>query len=514
MTRSSFFLYAFGLLALAFLTRVHALWIPVLDIDETQFIGFAQVLLDGGLPYLDSTDTKPPMIYWVVAAILKFFGRNNLLAVHIATIVWVWITSLAIYGLAAQLFNRKSASYAGLFYILFTAGFETKFISTSITQFMNLPLVLGTLFFSRGCVTPGNLKRGLLMTLAGLLTAVAFNFKYQGGIQLPILMVGLFLMSVEGGLPDRGHLTLDLVGLVAGFILGTALIWGPLYLSGVWPHFVEWSLIGSVTYIRDGRHSWMLSFVSQTGWFILSMLPLVLLAGRGVRTTANSGERRKIFFVLLWLVATFIPVSVGGRFYGHYFLQLLPPLVILAATGVVTLNLQPKIRLLLVTMVLLFVIVPMSLRFFYPQMMRLRGEETFEVHQKVGVVLKTMAATHAKPASLFIWGFATPIYTFSDLPSSSRFLWTDFLSGRSSGPRPTEAEIDEMVKKGSPKAWGAFWEDMEKRPPRFFVDTSPAAIHDYEFFPVSRYPKLQSWLDRNFTFCREVDHVRIYCKKE
>jgi len=32
-----------------------------------------------------------------------------------------------------------------------------------------------------------------------------------------------------------------------------------------------------------------------------------------------------------WLVASFVAVSMGGRFYPHYFIQLLPPLTIMAA---------------------------------------------------------------------------------------------------------------------------------------------------------------------------------------
>ena len=301
---------------------------------------------------------------------------------------------------------------------------------------------------------------------------------------------------------------------MAGFVFGLALVWWPL--AGVWDEFVFWSLKGSFNYIRDGRHSWVMSCANQTGAFVFSMLPLVLLAGRAIRTTTRSGERRRLIFVFLWLMATLIPVSVGGRFYGHYFLQLMPPLVILAsaglAAGLQSLMLKGKAALLTAALALLFVMVPMGLRFYYPEMIRLRGEETFEVHQRVGEALKEMAGKEGNPTHLFVWGFATPIYTFSGLSPSSRFLWTDVLSGRTAGPPPSPAEVDEMVGKGSRRAWAAFWEDMAKRPPTYFVDTSPASIHDYEFFPISRYPMLKGWLDANYERCGEVDKVVIYCR--
>jgi hypothetical protein len=37
----------------------------------------------------------------------------------------------------------------------------------------------------------------------------------------------------------------------------------------------------------------------------------------------------------VWLFASFLGVSPGGRFFGHYFNQILPPLALLAAWGAV-----------------------------------------------------------------------------------------------------------------------------------------------------------------------------------
>ncbi|MFH1830363.1 MAG: hypothetical protein ABH871_06270 [Pseudomonadota bacterium] len=72
-------IYAFIVLAVIFILRLPAFWTPILDVDESQFAGFADWLLAGGKPYISSLDTKPLGIYWFYAAIFGVFGRNNMI---------------------------------------------------------------------------------------------------------------------------------------------------------------------------------------------------------------------------------------------------------------------------------------------------------------------------------------------------------------------------------------------------------------------------------------------------
>ena len=76
--KESLFLYAhsrrfwFFIFLLTVFLRVAALYTPFLDIDEAQFAGFSHVLMDGGLPYRDSLDTKSLGIYFFLLGV--FFG--------------------------------------------------------------------------------------------------------------------------------------------------------------------------------------------------------------------------------------------------------------------------------------------------------------------------------------------------------------------------------------------------------------------------------------------------------
>lgn len=55
-----------------------------------------------------------------------------------------------------------------------------------------------------------------------------------------------------------------------------------------------------------------------------------------------------------------------------------------------------------------------------------------------------------------------------------------------------------------------FFEDLEKNKPVYFVDTTPAALHDYEHYPIRNYPKLEKYLNEKFVFEAEVSGAAVY----
>lgn len=518
--------YACLIVGLTFVLRLPALFIPILDIDESQFAGFASVWLDGGLPYQASVDTKPPLIYVFFASVFKIFGKNNLIAVHAVTIVWIALTALAVGALAKQLSTSASIGrYAALFYTLSSAGFAPKFISTSITQLMNLPMVLALVFVVIACSRNNDestlassharwLRLGYFL-LSGLSTALAFNFKYQGGISWPasILLTStlMFMYSPSVKKALRSSAIASSI-ITLGFIAGVALIWGRLYAIGVWPDFVLWSLKGSAQYIESSASSFWQTLFTRGGLFIVSMTPLVFLTGRTLKkNTLDPNTKKPVIYILITLfLLNLIPVCMGGRFYAHYFLQLLPTLSILAAFAVPTLT--ARAQTIAIVLCCLFFIPPAAVRFFYTPLMAHFGEETFDTHKRVADALRFHQSTHhLADASLFVWGFATPIYTYSELKPASRFLWADLLAGRSPGPRESQDAQATHSHQGLPQAWTAFWEDVKTHPPTYFVDTAPANLHHYGAYPISDYPELMTFIDTHYRRCMTVESVDVYC---
>ncbi|EKD42777.1 MAG: hypothetical protein ACD_73C00024G0003, partial [uncultured bacterium] len=185
-----FFILLLFILNLAL--RFPSLKYVFLDVDESQFAGFAHVLMGGGLPYRDSLDTKPLLIYYFFAAIFSLFGRTNMMAVHFVSILISFFVALILWDAGRRSTNETTGRWAALLWVVFSTCYFPKFIGTSITSVMILPLCLAVWMIIKDEITKGE-REVRPYIWAGLFIGIAFLFKYQGGIQLVI--IGLFLLT-------------------------------------------------------------------------------------------------------------------------------------------------------------------------------------------------------------------------------------------------------------------------------------------------------------------------------
>ena len=50
--------------------------------------------------------------------------------------------------------------------------------------------------------------------------------------------------------------------------------------------------------------------------------------------------------------------------------------------------------------------------------------------------------------------------------------------------------------------------------PTFILDTAPAAISMWEYFPLADYPMLHRYVARNYDRIGDVDRIRIYQRRD
>jgi 4-amino-4-deoxy-L-arabinose transferase-like glycosyltransferase len=524
----------FILFILNALLRVASFYTPILDVDETQFAGFAQVLMDGGLPYLNSLDTKPLGVYLFYQFCFTLFGEYNMFAVHAMTALLQFCTAYLLY-LCFNLQDEKSTGkWAALFYVVFSTTFFPKYIATSINSVMVVFLALSFYFFLKA------LKQKTVWhyALAGFAVGAAFLFKYTAGIQWALY---LFILAFPLGLFWQNLQRM----LIVSFAFALPFILHGLYLYnlGVWDDFALWSLLGSGKYITQGGEtiSFWQSFVLRFGAYVAATVLLWVLAGKTVwalrchpgpsdchpreggdpgRKFKNwipafagmtQGKQEKCF--LWWFLFSLVPVFVGGRFYGHYFIHLLPSLCCLAAVGVSAYAVNCKKWLKVLTLV--GIILPATLfwilRFNHASFLEKFPDDDIYVQEQVGLHLKEISHPDEK---IFVWGFATGIYFHSKLKPMSRFLWSDLLTGRTPGPAYARVDQDKEGSYSNPEAWQAFWQDVRQKAPDYFIDTSAANIHDYGRFPVQNYPRLAAYLQQNYDKIEAVQGVLIYRLKK
>lgn len=516
-----------GMLALTFLLRLSALWTPIIDVDESQFAGFANMILSGGTPYVDSVDTKPLGIYWFFAAIFSVFGRNNMLAVHIITILWTAAIAFYCWRIARLLYSERAGILAALFFTIFSTTYIPKIISTSIVAIMMLPLTISIWHLVRW--DDEGKERDLF--LAGIFFGVGLLFKYQAGI-MAIVMALYFLLfrplylrhSLKPAKKRALLVYLACGAAVMGFFL--------LYVRtiGAWEDFIFFSFKGGLAYLSAGSDTtnFLQKLVFRGGTFVLCTFLVWYFGMRecgslikhifvSLDHTKRQCEEYLIFF---WFALSLIPVAAGGRFFGHYFLQLMPPLVILAARQAdfflsrVETDTTWVRRRFAYNLFLIGLLIPPMLgvgtRLSAPLIYKALGDDHADLYRPIAAYVKEHTESHEK---IFVWGFATPIYFFADRNGSSRFLWCDWLTGRIAGSPTVRDEFFDTSQYATRGSWDMLFADLEKNKPTYFIDTSPGNYHDYKKYPLERFPDLLSYVHTYFDFETTVADAHLYRRK-
>ncbi len=108
--------------------------------------------------------------------------------------------------------------------------------------------------------------------------------------------------------------------------------------------------------------------------------------------------------------------------------------------------------------------------------------------------------THTTIADhIFVWGHMPEIYWASDRRPASRFITSGFLVG-DWGSRPPG---DTSTNVPTPGALEQLMDDLRAHPPRYVLDTTPAAFRGSQFTPMSKYPELQHYVDARLRVHRD-----------
>ena len=101
------------LLALTFVLRLPAFFVPVFNSDETFLATQAHVISDGGELYEDAIDRKPPLVPYVYAATFAFFGTTALWSVRVVAMLAVALTALLLAIEARRRYGARGGWIAG-----------------------------------------------------------------------------------------------------------------------------------------------------------------------------------------------------------------------------------------------------------------------------------------------------------------------------------------------------------------------------------------------------------------
>ncbi len=463
------------LLLLAVTTRLPAFFVDVFNSDETFLATQAEVIRDGGELYEDTTDRKPPLVPYVYAVAFSLFGSTGLWTVRVFAMLAVVLTALLLAAEARRRWGERAGWFAGILFVLASVAFAPQDGQAANFEIFMLPAMVASIMLARRR-RPG---------AAGVAAAVATLAKQTGALTLlPLAYLVYKTRRTEG-----------LGRLLTGFtlpIVATALIFGP-------GEFFYWTLLGNGSYVGMDTLSAtvLMMFAVMTMAWALCNLPIVWRlpqAWRERATVADDGGND--IDLWLWLASAAVSVAIGLRFFGHYYLQLLPPACLLTAGALTRGKSIVATRTIAVAAI---AAVGFSLVAFFIQ--------PFKEAAQYQTVCHYLEANSGPGDRALVWGSVPEIYWCSGLTPATRFVTTGtYLAGN----HPGRAGADAAPEEADPRAWHWFFEDLDAHPPRYVLDTSAAAIRGAEYTPIGRFPRLEALLETKYRSVGAIDGITIY----
>jgi hypothetical protein len=471
-------------LAATVFCRVPSFVRPVMDPDETTFASIAALMNAGGRLYADGgVDNKFPAIYWTYAATFRVFGRYAMGAVHAVELLVVIATALLLGWCARRMSQSERAGWlAVLFYGVFTSVYYPKMIAANTEIFMMLPLTAAfALVLSR--------RSGALLA-AGALIAAGCLYKQIAIVMLPVPMVA--------ALADRRWLRalLPVVGFAA--VMGLVTAW--FQHQGTREAWWHWTVTRLVSHY--GPSAWRLrdylaALAVGVGPFVAAALvPVAGAAAVVARFRRTTPDER---LALLWLLLSIAGVGAGGRFFGHYFLQVAAPLVLLAAIEIdrrLTRPLAIGVGVMTALPALGFAVLALVSD---PITQGFEGAPAGFDELAAHVRTQTQAGDR-----IFVWGLGGPFYQAADRLPATRFVGFLRGLGRDRNEPPEHAwDVGADV-------WRDLLADFAAHPPVLALDTSTADYFNYGNYPVSRFPELAGWMSAHCRKDTTIGRVDVY----
>jgi hypothetical protein len=408
--------------------------------DAGVFFYAAQRLLEGGVPYRDVWDHKPPGVYAVDALGLLLGGAVGVWLLQVVALAFAALASLR----AMSAFGTRAAALGTLAWLVAAPRlFLEDGRQSSYVEFYGLPLQLLTLALIARQQSIARDRKGAIAI--GALGGAAFLLKPTlGGIWLAIGLAAL--------VSRRGAAIGWLVTLAAAATAVIALGFAPFVLAGAGDDLLD------QVFRYNSAYAAFASVADRT-------LALAL----GVRLTLPSGlalVAAAAWFVALSRFRTAPPVlrvavialpiemafATFGRAYNYYFLAWLPAMGVLAAFAAneVEHRLRPRLaRAALIGAAVLTCLVPTTL------LIRLVLTHDNGVSRAAAAYVD---ANSAPSDTVLVWGSRTEVLVLADRVAPTRYVY-QYAALETIG-YASAARINELIA------------DLERRPPLLIIDAS------------------------------------------
>ncbi|HKV39236.1 MAG TPA: glycosyltransferase family 39 protein [Blastocatellia bacterium] len=567
-----------GLFALTFILRI--CYSDRLFEDDGLWLTAGEQILRGKALYREVYFDKPPLLPLLYAALFRLFGPW-LIVVRLFTMLYATGVALVLYLFALRLYGKREAVLAaGLFTIFSTTAGYGHVQGLNTDFLMVLPYSAAAfLFVLAADWRPAGSPRAALKLTAlagGAVAAVAFGVNPKALVDLlyfAVLLATRHLLcggekedrAVAGSGNDwRAGAALFCIS-ISGFLFVTGLVLAYLAsshsLTTYWQYVWVWGSRYARYYtarrvITEGTRVSFNYFVLNNTLTIALVFVAVLTFKRirrrnggqppdmqpigagsspgdqqpapvDTRKAAKPDGFNSDVTLLIWLLLSFGGVSLGGRFFSHYFFQILPALCLIGGRGLLLIG--REINSKQVTATGRRAIIALVLSGFLTTIIRFhtrtaalaldwaRGRKSsytmrwyHEVRNHQELMVSAIVRGLASPAEaeravdsgrilgaemripgasadyLFVWGYRPELYYYSGLTPASRYLSAQPLTGIPADvqydyPPPTRLLLDSGT---ASRNRGQLIRDLTATQPEYIVDelgmfNSSAAITSF-----------------------------------
>ncbi len=435
------------------LCHIHLLWS-----DEDYHLAAAVNILHGKAPYRDFWYDKPPLsaVYYLLCG--GYWGWP----LRLLDAAYVLLACRFAFRIAREWWGEAEGWAAALLLAFFLAVYlPSAVIPFSADALMIVPHL---------AAIDAALRKWPLA--AGLWCGIAFLFNIKAVLVLAVCAVW---MQAEIAALCLGFAAPVIAALFAALATGA---WSGYYQQ-VWRWglaYLERSPIANPLALGARRTADWLGFH-------------VALAAGGIYSFLR-GARSERWRLGVWLVFSFAGVCLGTRFAPRYFLQLLPPAVIVAARGFILAGRQRGKLVAVAAAALLLV----SFVRFAPHYALLAADDILNREpqwtdvaldldsRRVAQRIQSMARAGD---TLFVWGYRPDIYVYTRMVSDSLFWDSQPLTGV---PADRHLHVTEAIY-GGPAAANRLV--LARSHPTFVVDG--LGLLNPNLSP-SVYPELRGWL--------------------
>ena len=477
--RTNSFTLSVGLGTLSFVLRAPTFVTRLFDADEAAIGVQAMVVRAGGTLYTDIYDRKPPLPPLLYAASFSVTDSTDLRAMRVLVALLLAGAGILVATDCLRRWDPRHAWWGG---VLMIAGSMALF-----------PADAGAANYAHFALLPGTAaivwsRRGTLLSAvtAGVAIGVAILTRQSW-------LLGVAPMCISVGLHGRWRNVVPCVGAGA-LTVATTGFYAPL------GRFWEWNVTNSPGFVfaSTGVGSAFGRGLASIAGFAMFHPVLVAAAGIGAVAGVAAVRRRALPVdadLWLWVASGLAAWAAGLRFFGHYWLQVVPPLVLLAAPVVA--RWMGRARLLAVAGVAVPALAAWVL-LFVPGSFHHRPDPT---------ELAGFITSHSTVADrVFVWGSYPEVLLAAERLPAGALVHTDFAVGRSGG-RDDPAET---LASAIPGAVGIMLDSLTAHPPALILDTSTSSKLGYSRYPTSLVPALDRFIHDGYRQIAVVDGVTVW----